>query len=119
MKCHDHPSAEAVAVCVYCGRGLCAEHAVFVGKRAACKGRCEAEVRAMELLFQRSRRTLSRRVSQLNGVYLLAAALIFLYAAAAFNTPENSLRALGLIIGGILLLYSLQYFQLSRRLPEP
>ena len=41
MRCFTHQDREAVALCRGCGRGVCSECAVDVGRGLACRGRCE------------------------------------------------------------------------------
>jgi hypothetical protein len=41
MRCFYHHDKEAVALCRGCGRGVCAECGVDVGRGLACRGRCE------------------------------------------------------------------------------
>jgi hypothetical protein len=58
MKCATHHS-EAVAVCVYCGRALCADCAKSSAtQRMVCSDACAAALtcadRAMELILQKS-----------------------------------------------------------------
>jgi hypothetical protein len=58
MKCFNHP-AEAVAVCAYCGRALCAGCAkISPAQRLVCSDHCAAALarddRAMALILQKS-----------------------------------------------------------------
>jgi len=58
MKCLPH-HAEAVAVCTYCGRALCADCAkTFVAERMVCSTGCDAALtkndRAMQLILLKS-----------------------------------------------------------------
>ncbi len=51
MKCFKHVTTEAVAVCAYCGRGLCSECVDQSAPRLVCSGRCgEALSRADQAL---------------------------------------------------------------------
>ena len=52
MKCFLHP-ADAVAVCVYCGRGMCADCAKTFGtKRFVCSGVCDNALAKQDLALQ-------------------------------------------------------------------
>jgi len=58
MKCTAH-QAEAVAVCAYCGRALCADCAkCSAARRMVCSDQCDAALtrtgRALELILQKS-----------------------------------------------------------------
>lgn len=50
MKCYHHPGLEAVGICKFCSKGLCAGCAADLGHGLACKGEHEGEVTA---LYQR------------------------------------------------------------------
>ena len=54
MHCYYHQDKEAVGGCKSCGKGLCPECAVDLGKGLACRGRCEADVQAVIALVDRS-----------------------------------------------------------------
>ena len=47
MKCFEHREREAVGICKCCSKGLCEDCAADLGRGLACKGRCEAEVQAL------------------------------------------------------------------------
>jgi predicted nucleic acid-binding Zn ribbon protein len=75
MKCFKH-DVEAVAVCPYCGRALCAScAAATAAPRLACSEECAAALtrneRMLEMLLQKSRQS-----ARANSVYCyLAGAL--------------------------------------------
>ena len=61
MKCFNHAESDAVAICSYCGKGLCADCACSPEKRrVTCSTRCTEAIsradRAMQTLFQQGRR---------------------------------------------------------------
>ena len=64
MHCFYHQDREAVGGCKSCGKGLCPECAVDLGKGLACRERCEADVQAVIALVDRSIK-LSPTTSQL------------------------------------------------------
>ena len=47
MKCYRHRDKDAIAICKNCGKGLCDECAVEVGKGIACKSDCVSEVESI------------------------------------------------------------------------
>jgi hypothetical protein len=47
MLCFYHQEKDAVGQCRSCGKGVCAECAVDLGKGLACRGRCEEQVRTL------------------------------------------------------------------------
>jgi hypothetical protein len=54
MGCFYHHDKEAVGFCKSCGKALCVECAVDLGKGLACRNRCEESVRAIIELIDRN-----------------------------------------------------------------
>jgi hypothetical protein len=54
MRCFYHQDREAVGTCKSCGKGVCGECVVDLGKGLACRSRCEADVRAVIALIDRN-----------------------------------------------------------------
>ncbi len=54
MRCFYHHDRESVGGCKSCGKGLCPECAVDMGKGLACRGRCEEDVRQLVTLIDRN-----------------------------------------------------------------
>ena len=54
MRCFYHHDKEAVGSCKSCGKALCVECAVDLGKGLACRNRCEESVRAITELVDRN-----------------------------------------------------------------
>lgn len=54
MRCFYHQGTDAVGTCKSCGKGLCVECAVDLGKGLACRGRCEESARAIIQLVDRN-----------------------------------------------------------------
>ena len=54
MRCFYHQDKDAVGSCKSCGKGLCLECAVDLGKGLACRGRCEESTRAIIELVDRN-----------------------------------------------------------------
>jgi hypothetical protein len=115
VKCYDHPEVEAVGVCAHCGRGLCAESAVEIGKRTACKGRCEGEVAAMNAAFTRQQRQGSQANLRSTAFMFLVFSLIFLFFPMFDTRLEESFRVLQFEIGGVLFVIAVVYFNAARR----
>ena len=65
MRCFYHQDKEAVGTCKSCGKGVCAECAVDLGKGLACRSRCEESVRAIIQLVDRNIHTTSPAKAQL------------------------------------------------------
>ncbi len=55
MKCFNHPTVDAVALCKSCSRGLCRDCVAEVELSCSCRNRCEEDVAAMNDLVERGR----------------------------------------------------------------
>ena len=54
MRCFYHHEKEAVGTCKSCGKGLCPDCAVDLGRGLACRGRCEENVKTVIQLVERN-----------------------------------------------------------------
>src|SRR5258707_12131494 len=54
MSCLYHHGKDPVGGCKSCGKALCSECAVDLGKGLACRGHCEDDVRALITLIDRN-----------------------------------------------------------------
>jgi hypothetical protein len=54
MKCFYHQDRDAVGSCKSCGKGLCPECAVDLGKGLACRNRCEDDAKAVIALIEQN-----------------------------------------------------------------
>lgn len=86
MRCFYHQDRDAVGSCKSCGKGLCPECAVDLGKGLACRTQCEAAVRTLNELIDRNVRlgptteTMIRRA----GSTRVAGTVFFLAMGALF-----------------------------------
>jgi hypothetical protein len=105
MKCFTHPAVDAVALCKSCSRGVCSQCVVEVGKSCACRGRCEADVAAVDQMVRR----VSGRMPNLKAVGFVSGAILVLLGL--FGTllgifmvtrPGGNASGWGLIVGGVV-----------------
>jgi hypothetical protein len=54
MSCFYHHDRDSVGSCKSCGKDLCSECAVDLGKGLACRDHCEDDVRALIALIDRN-----------------------------------------------------------------
>jgi hypothetical protein len=54
MNCFYHHDRTSIGACKSCGKGLCPECSVDLGKGLACRGHCEEDVRALITLIDRN-----------------------------------------------------------------
>lgn len=54
MSCFYHHEKDSVGGCKSCGKALCPECAVDLGKGLACRGYCEEDVRALIVLVNQN-----------------------------------------------------------------
>jgi hypothetical protein len=120
---------QAVAVCAYCGRGMCEECAVDVREHAVCAGHCEEPMRQRLALEQESRRmnaemtdhlARSRKLHIVTGVTLTFVGLFLIILSWSMETIPRLLLAL---LPGLCLLAAgvtqLMYLRKPRHRPEP
>lgn len=79
MRCFNHSTVEAVAICKNCSRGLCRECATEFPNGIACRDKCEAEVEAINLLIDRNKSTHQKTSSAYsrNAIIYLMLAVVF------------------------------------------
>ena len=84
MKCFYHQDRDAVGTCKSCGKGLCPECAVDLGKGLACRSRCEDDAKAVISLIDQNIK-LSPRTARLleAGRGARAGGAIFLFVMGA------------------------------------
>ena len=116
MKCATHHS-EAVAVCVFCGRALCADGAKpSATQRIVCSDHCAAAFtradRAMELILQKSLQSAraSAFYSYLCGGLSLAAAV-----GANFYRPSPFLIYFTAGCGIVFIATGIWYGRIARK----
>jgi len=124
MKCYYHHDCDAVGTCKSCGKGLCEECQVDLGKGLACKGRCEEEVQALIALIDNNLRNWpaagemirrGRATSVFSGAFFLATGVGFVYWALS----RSYLIAPLLPIGGLFALYGLVTLVRALKIPRP
>lgn len=94
MKCFNHETAEAVAICKNCNKALCHACAVDVGNGVACRGACEQEVIALNDLIRRNRTAASRTsyAYRRNAIICTLVAIVFVYVSVdAYQSNRTSL----------------------------
>ena len=112
MHCFYHENKEAVGTCKSCGKGLCRECVVDLGKGLACRGRCETDVQGMIQLIDRNVRlsaTATRTVLQGRGIristgifHILIGGLFFIFGLRDYDRiPLILYLGAGLIAYGI------------------
>lgn len=114
MKCFYHKSADAIAICKNCGRGLCIECAVEVGNAIACKNRCETDVEAMNKIFQQSKRAFDnyRNAYTLSAIWIALVGIGFIISAFVL-TPK--LMAFLISMGSLFLFGALLFYFAGKR----
>ncbi|HWO01719.1 MAG TPA: hypothetical protein VNS63_20850 [Blastocatellia bacterium] len=110
MKCFNHDTSEAVAVCKNCGKALCHSCAADVGNGIACVNHCEQEVRALNEMIGRNRSASGKASGAYykNAVVFALLSLVLVYLAVdAFQTRRTPLLVL---TGGTALVFLLAAF---------
>jgi hypothetical protein len=101
MKCFYHPQIDAVAICKNCSKGICMDCVSDVGNGVACKGKCEAEVQAVNQMIQLG----IKRRNIAGNYYKKITVLWILISLAAFVTSlllwQGGRNGFGLIPIGV------------------
>ena len=92
MRCFYHHDREAVGTCKSCGKGVCPECAVDLGKGLACRGHCEEDARAVIELIERNIKLSATIAGRLQGNQRV------LSSASIFN----------LVTGGVMLAWGIR-----------
>jgi len=119
MKCYVHPETDAVAVCKSCGRALCHECVIEVGRACACKGRCETDVNILNDLAVRGS-SAYQKVSGIytrSGVFILLLGLLFTGAGLLVMRSDEPNYFL-LIMGPLFAVYGVVQFFNAKRYRE-
>jgi len=95
MNCFYHPSTVAVGICKSCGKGLCLESAVDLGKGLACKDKCEDDAKAIIRMTAYSVAMVDSRKGNLRGssinvgIFYLVCGVIFILAGTMTVIGSN------------------------------
>ena len=91
MNCFYHRDKTAIGSCKSCGKALCPDCAVDLGKGLACRSHCEEDVKALIALIDRNIKLspdaarqleAGRRTRLSSAIFMLVSGLIFLAWAA-------------------------------------
>jgi hypothetical protein len=127
MRCFYHQDREAVGGCKSCGKGLCPECAVDLGKGLACRGRCEADAQALIQLLEQNVRHMDvveralqgrRSVLQQNTSTRYATGLFCAVAGAIFSifgAADLERFAFVFVLGIAFLIFAVYWIILARR----
>jgi len=110
MKCFNHETSEAVAVCKNCGKALCHPCTAEVGRVIACANNCENEVRALNELLERNR-SASQKTSGAyykNAVVFALLALVLAYLAV--DAYQGQRTPVLVLTGGTAVVFFLAAF---------
>jgi hypothetical protein len=126
MKCFYHRNLDAIGNCKSCGKGLCPDCAVDLGRGLACRNKCEEDARALIALIEhnitmypKSAKLLEpsqRALAETEGIPTRAAIFnVVIGAIFLFGGLINPKKLAFLIIGGIcFLIYGAISFFKSR-----
>jgi Flp pilus assembly protein TadB len=119
MKCYYHSVAEAVALCKSCSRALCHGCCADVPPGTACKGRCEEDVEAINLVIQRSKTAYQKTggAYRRSAYWMLAMGLLFIALGIAPVLMGKGYATAFIAVMGVLFLFaSVSSFRNSREI---
>jgi hypothetical protein len=110
MKCFNHDSSDAVAICKSCNKALCHACASDVGNGVACLGDCEHEVRALNELIRRNRTAAQKTgyAYNRNAIVCALIALIFIYLS--YDAFQSGRTPLLVVTAGSTVIFALAAF---------
>ena len=106
MKCFTREERDAVGTCKSCGKGICRDCAVDMGKGLACRNKCENDVSVLIALIDQNIRLSPvgknvmgnlRKNTYMQAAFLLAAGVIFFLTGLAAGKVVELPGLLGLI----------------------
>jgi len=123
MKCFYHDDHDAIGTCKSCGKGLCRDCAIDLGKGLACRGQCEQSVTDMIKLIDQNihfspigKNVMGnvRKNTYVQALFLLAAGTVFLLTGLA----TGRVAELPGLLGIVFLVFSGYTFWRGFRLPK-
>src|SRR5207253_10925170 len=94
LRCFYHQDRESVGSCKSCGKGLCPDCLVDMGKGLACRSRCETEVQGLIIASDVNVSMAAKVPRQMRANRLMVVGLAWL-----FVIPGALLVALGVLAG--------------------
>jgi hypothetical protein len=123
MKCFHHGDCDAVGTCKSCGKGVCRECMVDMGKGLACRDQCEQDVSNIIALVDQNvqfsavgRNVMGnlRKNTYVQASFLLSAGVVFLLTGLA----TGAVVELPGLLGMVFLLYGGYVLWRGLRLPR-
>jgi hypothetical protein len=121
MKCFYHPDLDAVALCKSCSRGICRECSADVPPGVACRGKCEADVAALNLVIQRSKSAYQKTGAayRRNAIALLICGLLFAGFGLLPVIVSQSYGAFFMVpLGAVFLLWSFFSYRSGKQIVD-
>lgn len=88
MKCFNHHSEDAVAICKSCNKGLCIQCATEVENLVSCKGKCQEEVKILNEMIQRNKTLLNKNAAsyyRISIIYAIAGIVFLTFGLFIFD----------------------------------
>jgi hypothetical protein len=121
MKCYYHPTTDAVALCKSCSRALCPDCCADVPPGTACKGKCEEDVAALNMVIQRGKTAYQKtgKAYKRNSVVTLLLGLIFFaFGIVPIITGDGYGSAFIAVLGAVFILGSYFSYQSGKQIQE-
>ncbi len=127
MKCYYHHDRDALGTCKSCGRGLCEECHVVVGRGLACRNQCEGDVRALNYLIESNMRqtptgstivAMAKRSGVISALFFLLLG-ISMFAFGINDFVDHGTVDMRVFMGGIAIVYGLVGLWRVKQMPAP
>ena len=110
MKCFNHDTSDAVAICKNCGKALCHLCTAEVGSVIACAKNCEQAVGALNDLIRRNRSASQKTSSAYNKNAVVFALLSFVLMYLAVDAYQTQRTPVLVLTGGTAIVFLLAAF---------
>lgn len=101
MKCFNHHTDDAVAICKSCGKALCPQCAASLPNGIACKNNCEDRVNMLNLMIDNNNKVIATTNTNLKSyaVFSIILGALFISMGGLFYRTDVYFSAIIVTIG--------------------
>lgn len=109
MKCYNHHTTDAIAICKSCGKGLCQDCAAELPNGIACKNKCEDRVNLLNSMVDNNAKIIaaSNRNIKATGYFSIIFGGLFAILGTTFFLSNNIFGMIFVTIGLVFMLYGI------------
>jgi hypothetical protein len=122
MKCFNHSTVDAVALCKSCSRALCRDCIAEVGLSCSCRNRCETDVATLNDLVERGRTAYQKTSATYfrSGIFtcLMGAVFALLGAAGLMSGIGSEMGYFFLVMGLLFIGWGVSHFVSAKKMRQ-